>query len=88
MIPRKAKRETRVCVREKADVANLQGNRFAGEVINVSAKGLCLRSAERLSPGEIVRLRVQGYGDFDAQVRWAHTPTAGLIFLERGPSLA
>lgn len=50
-------------------------------MIDVSSGGFRLRSDETLPIGEHVFLRVQRYGDFPAQIRWALGDEAGGIFL-------
>lgn len=87
MLQSKHKRPVRISVHERAEVTDVQGNSFSATVSDISAKGLCLESSERLVPGEQIRLRIGDYEEFEAQVRWAHAHRAGLSFAGSGPKL-
>ena len=75
-------RKPRVSVAHEAIVVLSDGSELAATVTDVSSGGFRLRSEDMLPIGEHVFLRVQGYGDFPAQIRWALGTEAGGVFLE------
>lgn len=75
-------RSPRVQTSLTATLIDSDGGELAVEVIDLSSGGFRLRTNEMLVAGEEVRLRVERYGDFRAQVQWANGHEAGGRFLE------
>ncbi len=67
----------------EALVVDTEGRQFPATVLDLSSGGFRLRADETLKIGEYVALRVTGYGDFSAQIRWALGNEAGGVFLDK-----
>ena len=65
-----------------AILVDSDGGELSVEVIDLSSGGFRLRTDETLVVGEKVRLRVERYGEFPAQIQWAEGNEAGGRFLE------
>ena len=81
-IPGLISRRQRIAVSRDAKLVTAQGDEYAVTITDVSAGGFRLRTAVTMPIGEHVFLRVDRYGDFPAQIRWALGPDAGGVFLE------
>lgn len=77
------KRAPRVSTEHEALVVDTEGRQFQATVLDLSSGGFRLRAEETFKIGEYVALRVPGYGDFSAQIRWALGDEAGGIFLDK-----
>ena len=75
-------RRERIPVSHDATLVTAQGVEHSVKITDVSAGGFRLRSEVTLPIGEHVFLRVDRYGDFPAQIRWALGQDAGGVFLE------
>jgi hypothetical protein len=75
-------RRQRIKVSHDAKLVTAQGVEHSVKITDVSAGGFRLRSEVTMPIGEHVFLRVDRYGDFPAQIRWALGPDAGGVFLE------
>ena len=75
-------RKPRVSVAHEAVVVMSDGCEHPATITDVSSGGFRLRSEQTMPIGEHVFLRVAGYGDFPAQIRWALGSEAGGVFLE------
>ena len=75
-------RPPRVAAMHNAILIDSDGGELAVTITDISAGGFRLRADETLVIGEKVRLRVDKYGDFAAQIRWALGNHAGGAFLE------
>ena len=80
--PGQIARRNRIPVARDAMLVTAQGAEHAVTITDVSAGGFRLHSDVTLPIGEHVFLRVDRYGDFPAQIRWALGPDAGGVFLE------
>ena len=76
------KRPPRVAAIHNAILIDSDGGELPVTITEISAGGFRLRTDETLVIGEKVRLRVEKFGDFPAQIRWALGDTAGGAFLE------
>ena len=56
---------------------------MAVTVTDVSGSGFRVQHDDLLRVGEYVALRIEGYGEFPAQIRWALGDEAGGMFLPR-----
>lgn len=65
-----------------ATLVDSDGGELPVEVTDLSSGGFRLRAGETLVAGEKVRLRVDRYGEFPAQIQWAKGHEAGGRFLE------
>lgn len=81
-IPGQISRRQRVEVLHDAKLVTSQGAEHDVTITDVSAGGFRLRTAVTMPIGEHVFLRVDRYGDFPAQIRWALGQDAGGTFLE------
>ena len=75
-------RERRIDVRKQAVLVSSDGIETPVLVMDVSASGFRIETSDTPLIGEYVFLRVERYGDFPAQIRWALGNEAGGIFLE------
>jgi hypothetical protein len=75
-------RSPRVQTSLEAVLVDSDGGELSVEVIDLSSGGFRLRAGELLVVGEQVRLRVERYGDFPAQIQWVKGQEAGGRFLE------
>ena len=82
MSMRENQRSARVQTSLAAVLVDSDGGELPVKVINLSSGGFRLRTTEPLIVGEEVRLRVERYGDFPAQVQWVEGYEAGGRFLE------
>ena len=76
------KRAPRIDTRHEAIVVDTQGRKYAATVLDLSSGGFRVKSEETFKIGEYVAIRVTGYGDFSAQIRWALGGEAGGVFLD------
>ena len=76
------KRAPRVDGAHSATLVTADGVNIPATVTNLSGGGFRVESDELLRIGEYVALRVNGYGDFPGQIRWALGAEAGGVFLE------
>ena len=83
MTERHIKRAPRVDGRHPALLATADGRTMSVTVIDLSSGGFRLSTDEHLRIGEYVALRVDKYGEFPAQIRWALGSEAGGIFLDQ-----
>jgi predicted porin len=81
-LPGQISRRQRIAVSHDAKLVTAQGAEHAVTITDVSAGGFRLRSQISMPIGEHVFLRVDRYGDFPAQIRWALEGDAGGVFLE------
>ena len=81
-IPGQISRRQRVQVLHDAKLVTSQGVEHDVTITDVSAGGFRLRTPVTIPIGEHVFLRVDRYGDFPAQIRWALGHDAGGTFLE------
>ena len=81
-IPGQISRRQRIKVSQDAKLVTSKGIEHPVTITDVSAGGFRLRSDVTMAIGEHVFLRVDRYGDFPAQIRWALGPDAGGVFLE------
>ena len=70
-IPGQISRRQRVAVSQDATLVTGQGVEHSVTITDVSAGGFRLRTDATMAIGEHVFLRVDRYGDFPAQIRWA-----------------
>lgn len=75
-------RPPRVAALHNAMLIDSDGGELPVTITDISAGGFRLRADETLVIGEKVRLRVDKYGEFAAQIRWALGDHAGGAFLE------
>lgn len=75
-------RPPRVAAMHDALLIDSDGGQLPVVITDISARGFRLRTSETLMIGEKVTLRVEKYGDFRAQIRWALGYQAGGAFLE------
>ena len=76
------KRAPRIDTSQDAIVVDTEGRKYAATVLDLSSGGFRLKSEETFKIGEYVAIRVTGYGDFSAQIRWALGGEAGGVFLD------
>ena len=81
-IPGQISRTPRVSVEHNATLVMTDGTELSVTITDVSSGGFHLLTDETLPIGERVRLRVDRYGDFSAQIRWALGFEAGGVFLD------
>ncbi|MBA2466243.1 MAG: PilZ domain-containing protein [Sphingomonas sp.] len=81
-IPGQISRRQRIQVAHQAILVTGQGVEHPVSITDVSAGGFRLRTDITIPIGEHVFLRVDRYGDFPAQIRWALGTDAGGVFLE------
>ncbi len=79
--PRQIKRAPRVASHLRATLIDSNGRELAGIVTDISKNGFRVKVEEPLMIGECVQVRVDRYGDFPAQIRWALDHEAGGVFL-------
>lgn len=79
--PGLTKRAPRVSVEQPAVLLDAQGNAMDVLMLDVSVGGFRMRVPEMPRIGEHVTLRIDGYEDFPAQIRWALGDEAGGGFL-------
>ena len=75
-------RRQRIAVSHDAKLVTSKGDEHEVTITDVSAGGFRLRTDVTMPIGEHVFLRVDRYGDFPAQIRWALGADAGGVFLE------
>ena len=80
-VPGQISRRQRIAVSHDAKLVTAQGAEHDVIITDVSAGGFRLRTAVTMPIGEHVFLRVDRYGDFPAQIRWALGNEAGGVFL-------
>lgn len=81
-IPGQISRRQRIEVSHDAKLVTAKGAEHKVIITDVSAGGFRLRTDVTMPIGEHVFLRVDRYGDFPAQIRWALGQDAGGVFLE------
>jgi hypothetical protein len=81
-VPGQISRRQRIQVAHDATLVTARGAEHPVTITDVSAGGFRLRTDVTMAIGEHVFLRVDRYGDFPAQIRWALGPDAGGVFLE------
>jgi len=87
-VPTFIPRAPRIDARHPAVLVASDGGEMDVVVTDLSSRGFRIEAeqdlfiGENIMIGEHVRLRVERYGDFPAQVRWALGCEAGGIFLE------
>ena len=81
-IPGEISRAARIAVSHDAMLVLPDGTEWPVTVTDVSSGGFHLRTGATLPIGDHVFLRVDRYGDFPAQIRWALGSEAGGVFLE------
>lgn len=81
-IPGEISRAARVSVSHDAVLVLSDGSEHRVTITDVSSGGFRLRDCDSVPIGEHVFLRVDSYGDFPAQIRWALIGEAGGVFLE------
>ena len=81
-VPGQISRRQRIAVAHDATLVTAQGVEHKVTVTDVSPGGFRLRTDVTMPIGEHVFLRVDRFGDFPAQIRWALGDDAGGVFLE------
>jgi hypothetical protein len=81
-VPGQISRRQRIQVSKVAKLVTAQGVEHQVTITDVSAGGFRLHSDVTMPIGEHIFLRVDRYGDFPAQIRWALGGDAGGVFLE------
>ena len=81
-IPGEISRAARVSVSHDAVLVLSDGSEQHVTITDVSSGGFHLVAAGSVPIGEHVFLRVERYGDFPAQIRWAFAGEAGGVFLQ------
>ena len=81
-IPGEISRAARVSVSHEAVLVLADGSEHSVTITDVSSGGFHLRTPRTVPIGDHVFLRVDRYGDFPAQIRWALGNEAGGVFLE------
>lgn len=76
------KRAPRIEAQHQALVVDTEGRHYPATVLDISSGGFRLHADETFKIGEYIALRVTGYGDFSAQIRWALGNEAGGVFLD------
>jgi hypothetical protein len=74
-------RQQRIAVNQEALLVRADGSTSKVTVTDVSSGGFRLAVTVCPTIGEHVFLRVERYGDFPAQIRWAIGGAAGGVFL-------
>jgi hypothetical protein len=54
-------------------------------IVNISADGICLRSAQKLEPGCIIDIEIGTMPPVRALVRWADGSDFGAMFVDPAP---
>ena len=80
--PGQVARKTRVSVKHGATLVLSDGSELPVTITDISSGGFKLHADVTLPIGEHVFVRVERYGDFPAQIRWAIGDEAGGLFLE------
>lgn len=80
--PGHVKRSPRVSTSYDASVTDSDGGSMPVVVTDISKEGCRLETDGSLSIGEHVEIRVDRYGSFPAQIRWALGKEAGAVFLK------
>ena len=80
--PGQIERAPRVASHLRATLIDADGRELPGIVTDISKSGFRVRADEPLMIGECVHVRVDRYGAFPAQIRWAFDLDAGGVFLE------
>lgn len=75
-------RAPRIASHHRATLIDAEGREIPGIVTDISKGGFRIKTDEPLMIGECVRVRVDRYGDFPAQIRWANGTESGGVFLE------
>ena len=75
-------RAPRIASHHRAMLIDAEGRELPGIITDISKGGFRIKTDEPLMIGERVRVRVDRYGDYPAQIRWANGTEAGGIFLE------
>ncbi len=78
---RQIKRAPRIASHLRATLVDSNEREMAGIVTDLSKSGFRVKLDEPLMIGECVRVRVDRYGDFPAQIRWVLGNEAGGVFL-------
>ncbi len=76
------RRSPRVDTSYEAMLINSEGTEAPVKVIDLSSGGFRIRTDETLFVGEEVRLWLERYGEFPAEIRWVLGGEAGGIFLK------
>lgn len=80
--PGQVSRAPRVSSHLRATLIDSNGREMPGIVTDISKSGFRIKSEEPLMIGECVRVRVDRYGNYAAQIRWANGFDAGGVFLD------
>ncbi len=80
--PGQISRAPRIASHLRATLVDSHGREMTGIVTDISKSGFRVSANEPLMIGECVRVRVDRYGDYPAQIRWAREGEAGGVFLE------
>lgn len=80
--PGQVPRAQRIAVEHRAVLVRADGAKSDVVVTDISKAGFRLKVTDTPNIGEHVSLRVERYGDFPAQIRWALGGEAGGVFLE------
>ena len=80
--PGQVPRAQRITVDQTAVLVRANGATVPVTIKDVSKGGFRLALSDVPAIGEHVFLRVERYGDFPAQIRWALAGEAGGVFLE------
>ncbi len=75
-------RAPRIASHHRATLIDAEGREMPGIVTDISKGGFRIKTEEPLMIGECVRVRVDRYGDFPAQIRWNQGLESGGVFLE------
>ena len=75
-------RAPRIASHHRATLIDADGREMPGIVTDISKGGFRIKTAEPLMIGECVRVRVDRYGDYPAQIRWNQGRDSGGVFLE------
>ena len=75
-------RAPRIASHHRATLIDTNGREMPGLVTDISKGGFRIKTDEPLMIGECVRVRVDRYGDFAAQIRWSQGLVAGAVFLD------
>jgi len=81
-IPGHVARTPRVSVAHDATLVMSDGSEHPVMITDVSSGGFKLSTDVTIPIGEHIFLRVERYGDFPAQIRWALGTEAGGVFLK------
>lgn len=81
-VPGFQRRSPRVVIDQQALLIDGGGRELPVKVIELSAGGFRLDVGEMLAVGEKVAIRVDRYGEYKGEIRWATELQAGGIFLE------